>query len=136
MTPDTSAFPFVYHAVNWSSPSRLGTFSEIRWRSLTCSFCALIKRWLARNIPKESIDAGNSEQSVYMDAILSAEWEIDRRTRTNGDVIKSKTRRLHLTWSNEALGDAYVVFIPSDRYTRPLSDAPAVNLGDTLFLGR
>lgn len=127
------ALPDSYSA---STTVRLTTLSQLRWSALKCSFCELVKKAL----PEDALDASHqtkgSESDALSDPELTATWEIDGRARAGYNGMKSRTRRLHLKWSDEALGEAYVVFVPSDRYTRPPSDAPSVFPDDALFLGR
>ncbi|KAH7074989.1 heterokaryon incompatibility protein-domain-containing protein [Paraphoma chrysanthemicola] len=119
-----------------STTFHLGTLSDLRWRSLKCSFCALVKRGLPQDVLAAFEDTNGTEIDALLGAVLTATWEIDGRARVRGEGMISRTRRLHLRWSNEALGEAYVVFAPSNRYTRPFSDAPSVYPNDSLFLGR
>lgn len=119
-----------------STTFRLGTLSDIRWRSLKCSFCALVKKGLPQDVLDELEDVKGNEVHAPLDAVLTATWEIDGRARPGTQDMVSRTRRLHLRWSDEALDEAYVVFAPSGRYTRPFSDAPSVYPNDALFLGR
>jgi hypothetical protein len=127
------ALPSAYSA---STTFRLGTLSDIRWRSLKCSFCALVKKGLPQDVLDAFEEAKGNEVHAPLDAVLTATWEIDGRARPRTQGMVSRTRRLHLRWSDEALDEAYVVFAPSGRYTRPFSDAPSVYPNDALFLGR
>ena len=127
------AVPEAYSA---SSTFRLGTLSDLRQSALNCSFCALVKKGLPQDVLEAFENTRGNESNATQDPVLNATWEIDGRARAMGDGMNSRTRRLHLRWSDLALGEVYVVFVPSDRYTRPSSDAPSVYPNDALFLGR
>ena len=109
---------------------------DLRKNALECSFCELVKRGLPIDIANALSPADSNLDDIPLEAKLSATWELDGRARNQNNEISSRTRRLHLRWSDESLGEAHVVFLPSDRFTRAASDAPSVHHDDSLFLGR
>lgn len=119
-----------------STTFNLGSLKDLRKNALECSFCELVKRGLPADVANALSHADSNLEGIPLGARLSATWELDGRARNDNDEITSRTRRLHLRWSDENLGEAHVVFLPSDRFTRPASDAPSVHHEDSLFLGR
>ena len=119
----------------------LGHLGHLWKTARICSFCELVKRGLPLNVGAalrdfEYLNVDTDNIVLLQCARLSATWELDGRARSRNNGMSSRTRRLHLKWSDERLGEAYVVFLPSNRFTQPASDAPSVHPSDSLFLGR
>jgi hypothetical protein len=119
----------------------LGHLGDLWQTARTCSFCELVKRGLPSNVGGalrdfEYLNVDTDNIDWLQCAKLSVTWELDGRACSRNNGMSSRTRRLHLKWSDERLGEAYVVFLPSNRFTQPASDAPSVHPNDSLFLGR
>ena len=65
-------------------------------------------------------------------------WEVDGREAAQGSDGQTftRTRRIHLSWSNDYLKDSYLLFVAPEKFARPNSDAQYLWKDDALFLGR
>lgn len=117
-----------------SSKKDLGALGKILDKSETCPFCSLV----IKSITDPQDDTNLPAYLSSREAICYVNWEIDGREAVRGPdgLKKSRTRRIHLSWSDSSLKDSYLVFVAPERYYRPNSDAKYVWGDEALFLGR
>ena len=117
-----------------SSKKSLGTLENILHKSETCPFCSLV----IKSVTNPEDGDNPPGDLLALGAVCFLNWEIDGREAIRGPdgLKKSRTRRIHLSWSDSSLEDSYLVFVAPERYLRPNSDAQYVWGDEALFLGR
>lgn len=108
----------------------MGTLGDILQKSGACPFCRLIVKSVASNAEDAAVAL-----VTLLDVKCSLNWEIDGRGKGRSDSVRPRTRRIHLQFSDESLGDSYLVYVAQARYVNN-SDAKNAWRTRDLFLGR
>lgn len=85
----------------------LGTLAEIRRKGRLCPLCSLIIR-SAQEQTKQDVSSISQHSTVT----CHAQWQIDGREMNDtstGEIIRARTRRIRLSWTNPDFQDAYIV---------------------------